>query len=124
VLLALVIHAVVAVRTSRVDLTVARTLGFSNGQLMLSLALERLFVAVLGLAVGSAIGIWLGRWVLGFLDITGRGRTVIPPQTLSIQEWLVASVLGGLIIASLLGLIVAAVSAQRLRVTENLRAGE
>ena len=124
VLLALVIHAVVAVRTSRVDLTVARTLGFSNAQLMLSLALERLFVAVLGLAVGSVIGIWLGRWVLGFLDITGRGRTVIPPQTLSIQEWLVASVLGGLIIASLLGLIVAAVSAQRLRVTENLRAGE
>ena len=124
VLLALIIHAVVAVHTSRIDLTVARTLGFSNRQLILSLALERIFVAVLGLAVGSVIGIWLGRWVLGFLDITGRGRSVIPPQTLSVQEWLVASVLGGLIIASLLGLVVAAVSARRLRVTENLRAGE
>ena len=124
VLLALVIHAVVAVRTSRVDLTVAWTLGFSQAQLMRSLALERIFVAVLGLAAGSVIGLGLGRWVLGFLDITGRGRAVIPPQTLSVQEWLVASVLAGLIIASLLGLLVAAVSAQRLRVTENLRDGE
>ena len=124
VLLALVIHAVVAIRTGRVDLTVARTLGFSKVQLLLSLALERVFVAALGLAAGTAIGLWLGRWVLGFLDITERGRAVIPPQVLSIQEWLAVAVLAGLIVAALLGMLVAAVAAGRLKVTENLRTGE
>ena len=72
-LLALAIHAVVAVRSGRVDLTVAQTLGLSRRQLALSLALERTIVAVIGLVAGSFMGIWLGRWTLGFLDITGRG---------------------------------------------------
>ena len=74
VALTLAIHGMVAVRSGRVDLTVARALGFSNSQVLWALALERLLVAALGVGVGAVIGIWLGRWVLGFLDITIAGR--------------------------------------------------
>ncbi|MCI0893425.1 MAG: ABC transporter permease [Chloroflexi bacterium] len=124
VLLTLIIHAVVAIHTGRVDLTVARTLGFSRVQIFLSLALERVMVAAIGLGVGSAVGVWLGRWVLGFLDITSRGRPVVPPMVLVVQEWLVALVLFGLVAASLLAILVAAVSAHRLRLADVLRTGE
>ena len=124
VLLTLVIHSLVAIHTGRMDLAVARTLGFSRLQLALSLGLERGLTAILGLVVGSFVGIWLSRWVLGFLDIDARGRPVIPPMVLELQEGLVAGVLGGLVAASLLGLLVAVVFVRRLNVPDVLRAGE
>ena len=124
VLLTMVIHSLVSIHTGRMDLAVARTLGFSRLQLLLSMALERGLTAIIGLVVGSVVGIWLSRWVLGFLDIDPRGRPVIPPMVLEVQEWLVAGVLGGLVIASLLGLAVAMVFIKRLKVPDVLRAGE
>ena len=124
VLLTLVIHALVAIQTGRVDLTVARTLGLSKLQLFLSLGLERVLVAIVGLAVGSAVGAWMGRWILGYLDVDTRGEPSIPPMILAAQEWLIILVLGGLAAALVLGLIVAAMSALRLRVADILRTGE
>ncbi len=124
VLLTLVIHALVAIQTGRVDLTVARTLGLSKLQLFLSLGLERVLVAIVGLVVGSAVGAWMGRWILGYLDVNTRGEPSIPPMILAAQEWLIILVLGGLATALVLGLIVAAVSALRLRVADILRTGE
>lgn len=124
VLLTLVIHAVVAIHAGRVDLTVAQTLGFSKLQIVLSLALERILMAVVGLGAGAAVGTWLGRWVMGFLDITTRGGPAIPPMIIEVHQWLLTLVLAGLVVASFLGLLVAAVSAHRLRVADILRAGE
>jgi len=124
VLLTLVIHSLVSIHTGRVDLAVARTLGFSRLQLVLSMALERGLTAMIGLVVGSVVGIWLSRWVLGFLDIDARGRPVVPPMVLEVQEWMVAGVLGGLVMASILGLVVAVVFIGRLKVPDVLRAGE
>ena len=47
--------------------------------MLLSLVLERFVVAVIGMAIGSAVGIWLSRWVLGFLDVTLDGIPVVSP---------------------------------------------
>ena len=124
VLLTLVIHSLVAIHTSRVDLAVARTLGFSRLQLALSLALERGLTAMFGLVVGSVVGIWLSGWVLGFLDIDARARPIIPPMVLEVQNGLVVGALGGLIVATLLGLLVALVFVRRLNVPDVLRTGE
>jgi len=112
------------VYTGRVDLAVARTLGFSRLQLALSLALERGLTAIFGLVVGSVVGIWLSRWVLGFMDIDARGRPIIPPMVLEVQDGLVVGALGGLIAATLLGLLVAVVFVRRLNVPDVLRTGE
>ena len=81
-------------------------------------------MAVVGLGAGAAVGTWLGRWVMGFLDITTRGGPAIPPMIIAVHQWLLALVLAGLVVASLLGLLVAAVSANRLKVADILRAGE
>lgn len=124
VLLTLAVHGVAAVRTGRVDLTVVQTLGLSQLQLTASLALERVVVAVLGIGVGAGVGLWMGRWVLGYLDITPIGRPVIPPLIPIVEAWVAALVLGGLAAATLLAFIFVAVAARRLRVPEILRMGE
>ena len=124
VVLTLAVHGLVAVHTGRVDLTVARALGFSRAQLFLSLALERALVAILGIGAGSAIGLGLGWWVLGKLDITAGGRPVIPPMVVDVQGWLVALVLACLGASTLLALLLVTVWARRLKVPEILRAGE
>ncbi|PKB80452.1 MAG: hypothetical protein BZY88_08670 [SAR202 cluster bacterium Io17-Chloro-G9] len=134
VLLTLALHGVAAVRTGRVDLTVAQTLGLSRLQLVGSLALERLVVAVLGIGVGAWVGLWLGpgvwggRWmfrgVLEYLDITPRGRPVVPPMTPAVEDWVAFVVVAGLAIATLLAFVFVAVAARRLRPTEILRMGE
>ena len=124
VVLSLAIHGVVAVRTGRVDLTVARAMGFSRTQIFLSLAVERGLVTALGIGSGAAIGVWLGRWVLGFLDITARGRPVIPPMIIDVQGWLVALVLASLLAATVLSLVLTLSWVQRLKAPEVLRAGE
>jgi ABC-type antimicrobial peptide transport system permease subunit len=121
VVLALGIHAVVSVNTQRVDLAVVKALGFSSRQLFLGLALERAVVTVLALAAGSALGFWLGQWVLGFLDLTSSGREVIPPMLFIVRGWLVGVVVLNLVVATLLSVALAAWSASRLKAFDILR---
>ena len=124
VVLTLAVHGAVAVHSGRVDLTVARTLGFSRFQIFLSLALERLLVAALGIGAGSVIGVWLGRWVLGFVDITPRGTPVIPPMVVHFEEWLIGLLLAALAAAVLGSIILTDFWVRKLRVPDVLRLGE
>jgi hypothetical protein len=124
VMLALGTHAVVAVRNARVDLTVARVLGFSRVQMFLSLALERVIVTILGLIVGGVLGYLLSRWVLGFMDTTAGGREIIPPVVFTTQAWVVALTFICLIAAALLAITFAALAASRLKASDILRTAQ
>lgn len=122
--LALGAHALAAVRAGRVELTVARALGFSQGQLVGALLLERLVVAVIGLAAGAAVGTLLSRWTLGVLGQTAAGRPIVPPMALTVQDWLIGATLLSLTAAALLAIGLAAAAAVRLRAADILRGGE
>ncbi len=124
VTLALGAHALVAIRTGRVELTVARALGFSRGQLIGVLVLERLLTLAVGLVFGAFIGYFLGRWTLGFLGQTSGGGPLVPPMVLTVQEWLVGLVVLNLVIAGLLAILLATLAAGRLRPSDILRTGE
>ena len=123
-LLALGAYAAVSVHTGRIDLTVARALGMSRLQILLFLALERVLVAVLGVAAGAAIGGLLGWWVLGFLDVSSSGRPLLPPMVVTIQEWLVVVVLVDLAVALMVAIAFATFSARKLRPSDILRTAE
>ena len=123
VLLTLTVHALVSIRMGRMDLAVARVLGFSRGQFFLSLATERLIMAVLAIAAGAAIGYWPGLEILELVDLTPQGNAPVPPLTPSIKGWLMAGVLFGLLAASALSVGFAAVAARRLNPAEILRGG-
>ena len=123
VLLTLTVHALVSIRMGRMDLAVARVLGFSRRQFFLSLATERLIVAVLAIAAGAAMGYWPGLEILELVDLTPQGGAPVPPLAPSIQGWLMAGVLAGLLAASALSVGFAAVAARRLNPAEILRGG-
>jgi len=123
ILLTLTVHALVSIRMGRMDLAVARVLGFSHRQLFLSLATERLIVAVFAIAAGAAMGYWPGLEVLELVDLTPQGDTAVPPLVPSVRGWLMAGVLFGLTAASVLSVAFATVTAQRLNTAEVLREG-
>ena len=123
VVVALGTHAAVAVHTGRVELTIARALGFSRFQMLLSLALERLVVALVGMVVGAVVGAALSRWTLGFLDRSSSGREIVPPMLLTTQEWIIALTVLSLVAAAVLAVLLAAVRVGRLRASDILRTG-
>ncbi len=123
VLLTLTVHSLVSIRTGRMDLAVARVLGFSSGQFFLSLAAERMIIAVLAIAAGAAMGYWPGLEILELVDLTPQGDAPVPPLLPSVKGWLMAGVLGGLLGAAILSVGFAVVAARRLNAAEVLRGG-
>ncbi len=123
VVLTLTVHALVSIHMGRMDLAVARVLGFSRRQFFLSLATERLIIAVLAIAAGAAMGYWPGLEMLELVDLTPQGNDPIPPLMPSVQGWLMAGVLAGLLAASALSVAFAVVASRRLNTAEVLRGG-
>jgi hypothetical protein len=114
-------HSAVSVHADRVDLTVVGALGFSRLEIFLSLVLEKTVVAIVGIAIGSAVGIWLSQWVLGFLDETIGGTAVVPPMIFTIHGGLITLVYVSLVAALAIAVLVAVLSARRLRTPDILR---
>lgn len=123
VLLTLTVHALVSVKTGRMDLAVVRVLGFSRRQFLLSLATERLIIAAVAIAAGAAMGYWPGLQVLELVDLTPQGNAPVPPLLPSVQGWLMTGVLAGLMAGVALSVGFAVVAARRLNTSEVLRGG-
>jgi len=123
VLLTLTVHALVSIKMGRMDLAVARALGFSRRQFFLSLATERMIIAVLAIAAGAAMGYWPGLEILELMDLTPQGDAPVPPLLPSVQGWLMAGVLAGLLAAAALSVAFAVVATRRLNTAEVLRGG-
>ena len=123
VTLALGTYAVISVRAGRVDLAVVRSLGFSRRQFQLSMALEKVMAALLGIGAGAALGIWLSRWVLGFLDVTVSGRDVVPPMIVTSHAGLIGLVVAALGAAVGGAILLSVMYARRLDPPEILRTG-
>lgn len=121
VLLTLGTHAVVSVVNGRVDLTVARALGFSGRQILLAFALERGIVASFGMLAGGLVGFLLSRWVLGLSDSAASGRDIIPPVVFTVQPGIILLTFSCLILAAALAVALGVLSARRLRASAVLR---
>ncbi len=87
------------------------------------MATERLIVAALAISAGAAMGYWPGLEILELVDLTPQGGAPVPPLAPSIQGWLMAGVLAGLLAASALSVAFAAVAARRIDPAEVLRGG-
>ena len=116
-------YSAISVQTGRIDLTISGALGFSKIEVLLSLMLERFLVMVIGIAIGSAVGLWLSHWVLGFLDVTIDGTPVVPTMILTTHGGLMALVYLDLLAALAMAVIVTMLSVRRLNVTDILRSG-
>ena len=118
------LYAGLAVKRARVELGVLQALGLFRRQVGMVLALEGLVVAAVGLAVGVATGAWVGRWSLGYLDVTARGRAVVPPMDLILDWPLAALALAELVLAAIVAVTLALILTSRLRLRDVLRVEE
>ena len=119
----LLLHSAASVRAGRVDTAVARALGLSSGQLMVSLAAERWLMAGAAIAAGAAIGYWPGLELVQLLDLTYSGAASVPPMIPQVHDVLLVSVLAGLIAAVMVSVAFGAILARRLSPVEVLREG-
>ena len=118
------LYAGLSVKRARVELGVLQAIGFSRWQVGKVLALEGMVVAGIGAAVGVATGLWMGRWTLGYLEITSGGQPIVPPMTMVTSEWLAIVALAMVAVGVVLATLLALVLALRLRVHEVLRVEE
>jgi hypothetical protein len=93
------VSATVSTNERRGEFALLRALGLSDRQLSLWLALENTFLLVIGLVLGSALGLLLSWLVLPFVTVTGTGAAAVPAPVIVIPWgaiapiWLLAAVL-------------------------------
>jgi len=65
-------------------------MGLSSRQVLTMISLEYLFIAVLGLIIGTIAGLQISSTMLSFLNVTESGSKVVPPFSLATQWGTVA----------------------------------
>ena len=120
----MMLYTALAFRRTRLELGLLRAIGFTRRQVGLTLALEGVMVAIVGLAVGAGAGTWMGRWALSYLDVTNAGLEVVPPLILTWDDQLMALAYAGVALAALLGTVLAVTLATQIRLAEVLRVEE
>jgi hypothetical protein len=103
---------------------ILRSLGLSSGQLISMLAVEQLLMILVGLLLGTGLGLLLNRLVLPGLPLSLGGRPPVPPL-LPLTDWMgLAQFLIFLLLAFSLVLGSAAVALWRSRLQQLLRIGQ
>ena len=93
---ALLTSLLASIRRRRVEFAVVRAIGLSRFQLLSMLVLEYSVVFVVGVSAGCALGLFVSRRMLSFLDVTEAGERVEPGFIIQ-TEWLLV-VLGVLVV--------------------------
>lgn len=123
-LVGFLVQSVLLLQRRVVEFAILRTMGLSYLQLGGLIAFEQVFLALAGLAAGTVLGLQIGAQMLPFLELTERGKRVLPPFIITTQ-WqavlpayaLLALVFAGAILAT--GLVIS-----RLPLGRSLRIGE
>jgi hypothetical protein len=95
-IVALGLTLVASVRRRRRDLAVLKTLGFTKGQLGVTIAWQSTIVALIGTVVGVPVGIALGRWLW---DLFARDIHAVPDPSVPVTLIVVITV-GAILLAN------------------------
>jgi len=124
VAVALLTSLLASLKRRQVEMAVVRAIGFTRAQVVAMLAVEYAIVFVTGAVAGCALGLFVSRRMLSFLEVTEAGDRVEPPFILETEWLVVGSGVAGLVIVLAAGLVIAsriigpAANPQALR-TEN-----
>lgn len=119
-----VVYSYLSAEARRLEFAILRTLGLTRRQVAMVVTAEQALVVVVGMTVGSVVGLRLGPGVIGYLGITESGGDVVPPYR-TVTDWFtIATTYSTLlaVFAGATGLIAALYT--RLAIHRVLRLGE
>jgi putative ABC transport system permease protein len=108
-------------QTRTVEISVMRAVGLSPRQIFAMISLEYLFVAAIGLIIGTVAGLRISETMLSFLNVTESGDPVIPPFSLATRWDTVGVAFVATGLAFLAGVAALALHFLRLPVSRVLR---
>ena len=122
--LGFIVYSYLTAQTRALEFAILRTMGFSSRQILALVTFEQCFVIIAGIAVGTLLGLPLGRLMIGYMGITESGVAVLPPLV-SRVSWTTVATAYALLFVMFAGTIAALVLLySRLAVHRALRMGE
>lgn len=85
--LGFIVYAYLSAQRRQLEFAILRTLGFSLRQIIGLICFEQIFIIVVGMGLGTLVGMRLSTMMMPFLQLTERGETVLPPFILT-TDWL------------------------------------
>ncbi|MCC6627214.1 MAG: FtsX-like permease family protein [Chloroflexi bacterium] len=117
-------YSFLSLRRRTLQFGVLRAMGLSVGQLITTLSFETIFLALIGVSVGTAVGLWASQLFVPFLQVSAdaTGRT---PRFLIVTDWtdnLRIYVVLGIMLAVALGGLITLLA--RLNIHQAVKLGE
>ena len=122
--LGFIVFSFLAAQTRSLEFAILRTMGFSGRQIVATVAFEQLFVIIMGVAAGTALGFPLSRLMISALSLGEGGEEVIPPFVSQISWEAILTVYGILGIVFLITVAALVRLFSRLALHRTLRIGE
>jgi ABC-type antimicrobial peptide transport system permease subunit len=89
--LGFIVYAYLSARGRQLEFAILRTLGFSFRQIITLIGFEQLSIIVIGIGIGTYVGMLLSGVMMPFLQLTERGEQVVPPFKM-VTDWATISV--------------------------------
>ncbi len=118
------VHARVSATSRGLEFAVLRSMGYTTRQVFSLVGFEQLFVVVLGVAAGTALGFPLARLMVGYLSRTETGAEPVPPLISEVSLGAVLTVYASIGVVIVVTIISLAVLYSRIAVSRMLRVGE
>jgi len=122
--LGFLLHAFISFRQRYIEFGVLRAIGLSVGQMISFLSLEQMLLIISGTTAGTALGVWVSRLFIPFLQV-GTARNIDVPPFVVLIAWddiaMIYGVFGIMLIGAVGGMIWFLL---HLRIFEAVKLGE
>lgn len=122
--LGFLVYAIISFRQRMIQLGMLRAIGLSVGQMAVYLAAEQAALILIGVGLGTGLGVWASRLFIPFLQV-GEGKTAVTPPFIVQIAWeqlgTIYMLFGGMFVVAVLVLIMLV---SRMRVFEAVKLGE
>lgn len=123
-ILGFLLYALFSLRRRIVEFGVLRAVGLSLGQMAVLLAWELVSLIAIGMSAGTALGVWVSRWFIPYLQVGVDVTARFPPFMITIAWPAITRiylVFGALFVVALCGLTVSLV---RMKLFQAVKLGE
>jgi hypothetical protein len=122
--LGFIVYAYLSARGRQLEFAILRTLGFSFRQIIMLIGFEQISIIIVGIGLGTYVGMLLSGVMMPFLQLTERGQQVVPPFKM-VTDWATISLTYSVLaIAFIVTISLVVIFFNRLTISRTLRMGD